>query len=118
MSLKLQNFLFSGPYDPARTIVRKNKAACVFAVISREGKPYNPDFRVIDIGDTRGDTVAFAEHPDLSAWQAEAGGELGLYFFRPDAGEPEASAIRSHVVAVLRGIYTPPTGIIAIDGSV
>lgn len=118
MSLKLLDLLFTGPFDPVQTVVKQNKAACVFAVISREGKPYNPSFRVIDIGDTAGEMVTFGDHPDLERWRAEGQGELGIYLYRPDVREPEASTVRARAVLALQQAYTPPTGTVAIDGSV
>ncbi len=118
MSLKLLQLLFTGPFDPGEAIVRSNKAACVFAVISREGKPYNPRFRVIDIGDTGGETVAFRDHPKLQDWRHESTGELGIYFYRPETREPQASEQRAQVVDELTAFYTPPKGVVAIDGAV
>lgn len=118
MSLKLSGLLFSGPFDPADTIVRSNKPACVFAVISREGKPYDPRFRVIDIGDTAGQTVAFRDNPRLDRWRQESTGELGLYFYRPDAKEPQATRLRQIAINELIAFYAPPNGIVAMDGAV
>lgn len=116
MSLKIASALFAGPYEPDKTKVRVNQAACVYVVISREGKPYNPTFRVIDVADSSRAAIDFATHPGRTYWDAEAAGEVGIYLFRPDASEPEASAIREQLVAAIRERYRPPLGLVPIDG--
>ncbi len=116
MSLKIAGYLFTGPYDLADTVLRANQKPSVFVLVSREGKSYDPVFRLIEVADTAGQRVEFATHPERARWEAAAEGELGVYFFRPDAAEPEATEVRHNLVAEIMRLHRPPHGIVKVDG--
>ncbi len=118
MSLKIAGRLFAGPFPVEKTVVRKNHQPAVYAVISREGKPWNPVFRLLEVGETGEDGIVFAEHAARPQWeeQAKAGqGAVGIYLYDMARSQCDAAA-RQAQVEEIRARYTPPTGIIPITG--
>lgn len=112
MSLKILGRLFTGPNDPRTAVVRHNHPPAVFAVIDKAGQAWDPEFRLIDLGDTAGATVVFAQHPDLGRWMAEAKGKLTIYLHVPDADDGDATAQRRALVETIRANW-PPGGLIS-----
>jgi hypothetical protein len=112
MSLKILGRLFTGPNDPQRAAVRVNHAPAVFAIIDKGGQSWDPQFRMIDLGDTGGAAVVFAEHPDLARWQAAAQGQLSIYFYVPDPDDGDPAAQRRALIEEIRANW-PPGGLIA-----
>jgi hypothetical protein len=112
MSLKISGRLFTGPNDPATAVVRSNHAPAVFAVVDKAGQAWDPQFRLLDLGDTGGAPVVFAEHPDLARWTAAAEGKLSIYFHVPDPDDGDQAAQRAALVETIRTNW-PPGGLIS-----
>jgi len=108
VSLKILGRLFTGPHDPSTAVIRHNHEPVVYVAVDRTGQPWDPDFRLIDIGDTAGATVVFAEHPELPRLNAVATGKLSLYFHVPDPDDDPAMRRRQVVEAIRAG--WPPNG--------
>jgi hypothetical protein len=115
MSLKISGRLFSGPYPLATTALNKRRPPVVFVIISKEGVPWNPTFRVLDCGDGGEDGIDFAAHPDRPAWESAAEGAVGVYLLEMPRDQASVDD-RSAVVAELRQRYSPPHGSVAISG--
>lgn len=111
MSLKICGHLFTGPYDPAKAVIRANHEPVVFAVVEKIGQSWDPRFRLIDIGDTAGAAVSFAEHPERARWEAGATGKLALYYHAPDAESGDAAGRRRALVETIRASW-PPDGLL------
>lgn len=102
MSIKVQGLLFSGPYDLEKTTVRHNHVAVVYVVVDKVGEAWDPKYRILDVAETGGQTVAFKDHPKLAEWKAASKGQVSLYFHSPEAGARDAAAIRTRIVAEIR----------------
>ena len=111
MALKICGYLFTGPNDPATAVVRHNHAPVVYAVVGKGGEPWDPQFRLIDIGETAGAATIFAQHPDLARWSAAAQAKPLLYFHVPDPDEGDPAAQRRTLVELIRANW-PAGGVI------
>ena len=80
MSLTISNTLFTGPFPLGKTTIRHNQHPCVYAVVSKSGYPWDPEFRLIACGETGDDGHNFAADPRVATWQT-AGSEVSLYLF-------------------------------------
>ena len=116
MSLKIGQHLFTGPFEIEKAVVRKNKAASVFAIVSRGGDPWDPRFIALAFGETGDDGVVFNEHPDCLKWEAENDGELGVYFLPEDELETTGAKSRLTVVKELINKFPVPGSQIPIGG--
>ncbi|MCK6450957.1 MAG: hypothetical protein L6R19_08900 [Alphaproteobacteria bacterium] len=116
MSLKIGGRLFTGPFPLVRARVRKNHPACVFAIVCKQGKPWNPSFRLIAVGETGGTDVAFAEHASRTEWERVAGGALDVYMLEMPEADGIPRSAREALVAEIRAAYDPPHGEIPITG--
>lgn len=114
MSLKIAGRLFAGPFPLDETEVRHNQAPVVFVVIAKEGKPWNPVFRVLGAGES-GDGLAFRDHPRRAEWLMEAGQAPVLYFLAMPRSESSA-ADRQMLVEEIVARYAPPVGTVPISG--
>jgi len=114
MGLKISGRLFYGPLSFDQVIVKKNHSPVVFAVVSRSGEPWNPTFRLLDIGYSGGDGLVLAAHPDVGRWQAENDSVLQIYLLdlKRQDGEPTARA--AEMINEIRERYHPPKGIISL----
>jgi hypothetical protein len=116
MAIKIAGRLFTGPMPIATTTVRRNHNPAVYVVISKAGQSWNPTFRVIDVGETAGADLSFAEHPRLSDWEKTKDGELGIYILSLRKDEPRSDADRAAMVEDIRRLYDPPNGFISVAG--
>ena len=48
VSLKLNNNLYTGPFSFEEYVFKKNKHPSLLLIISKEGKLYNPEFKLIE----------------------------------------------------------------------
>lgn len=115
MGLKIAGQLFAGPFPFDKTSIRRNHNPAVFAIISREGAPWNPEFRLIDVGESGQEGLRFAEHPSLGQWQAASDGEVGVYLLQRPRSELSDND-RLALVQEIRDSYDPPNGRVAIHG--
>ena len=114
MGLKISGRLFYGPSSIDKVIVKKNHSPVVFAIISRTGDPWNPSFRLLDVGYSGTEGMTLSGHPKVSQWQAENEGELQVYLLdlKRHDGEP---AMRAHaIIEEFRARYHPPKGFISL----
>lgn len=114
MGLKISGRLFYGPLSFDQVIVKKNHSPVVFAVVSRTGDPWNPNFRLLDIGYSGSDGMVLSQHANVGRWQAENDGVLQIYLLdlkRQDGDPAERAAA---LIAEYRAKYQPPKGSISL----
>lgn len=114
MGLKISGRLFYGPSSVDQVVVKKNHSPVVFAIVCRTGAPWNPNFRLLDVGYSGTDGMALSEHPQVAHWQAENDGELQVYLLdlkRRD-GDPQTRA--QAIIEEYRARYQPPKGSISL----
>jgi len=117
MGLKLSKFLFTGPFSLDKTVVRRNQNPVVFAIVSKEGEPWNPVFRLIDVGASDLSGIQFSTHPNRATWEETADGEIGVYVLDFSRKEVELEDKRSEVVDSLKAAFDPPNGFIPLQGN-
>lgn len=111
MSLKICDHLFYGPFKIDATIVKPNHVPVVFAIVAREGKPWDPRFRLLDVGFSPAGGLVFADHPQRSTWEQQATGTVGIYLLDVP-GQNEAH--RHDIAEMIRKTLNPPNGVIQI----
>lgn len=116
MSLMIGKYLFTGPFEVEKCLVRKNQAAVVFTIVCRGGEPWNPTFTAIAFGESGEEGIVFADHPDRVLWEANSDGELGIYLLTEIELETRGSRSRQAVVAELETAYPPGNAGIPISG--
>jgi hypothetical protein len=109
MALKLAGRLFTGPFPIDTTEVRGNQAPVVYAIIAKQGEPWAPSFRVVDIGYSEESGVRFSEMPNRSSWSAQDGAQVGVYLFYAPRSEYSLEQRRA-LTEELRQTYDPPNG--------
>lgn len=112
MALKIAGFLFTGPITIEKCIVRENQLAAVFAVVSKEDPPWDPQFRLIAVGETGSKGMIFAEHPDRERWNRDSGNRATIYLFSVSETDGGAT-LRRDIVSSILGQYTPPDAVIS-----
>jgi len=117
MSLKIADFLFYGPFQISKIKVRANQAPVIYAIVCRAGDPWNPTFRLIDIGASPVEGFVLAEHPQRDVWDQENDGELEAYLYDAPASEGFTADRRSQIVDDIRAKIGPPRGAVPISGS-
>ncbi|MGD0720819.1 MAG: hypothetical protein ABR970_07190 [Roseiarcus sp.] len=116
MSLKIAEFLFYGPFQIAKIKVRANQAPVVYAIVCRAGDPWNPTFRLIDIGASPAEGFVLAEQPQRTLWDQENDGELEAYLYDTPASGGFTAETRAQMVNGIRARIGPPSGAIPISG--
>jgi len=116
MSLKIKNFLLTGPFGIDDAVVRPNQDPAVYAVVSKGGEPWNPTFRVLEVDDTGESGVMFAKHPNRATWTQDADGKLGIYFLNFSRKEGHTASDRLAAVAQIRDALKATGGIIPLQG--
>jgi len=108
MSLTIGGRLFTGPFELHSAAVRANHQPAVFAIVAKQGEPWNPRFVLIDVGETGDTGMSFSDHPLRTHWERAAGaGPPSVYFHSmPRVGN--AAAERQALVAQLRQTYPEP----------
>ncbi|UTD29100.1 hypothetical protein [Bradyrhizobium sp. WD16] len=116
MSLKIADFLFYGPFQVATIKVRANQTPVIFAIVCRAGDPWNPTFRLIDIGASPAEGLVLAEQPQRTFWDQENDGELEAYLYDTPASAGFNAEKRTQIVDDIRAQIGPPRGTIPISG--
>jgi hypothetical protein len=116
MGLKISGRLFYGPSAIDKVVIKKNHAPAVFAIVSRTGDPWNPLFRLIDVGFSGTDGMVLAEHPLRAAWEAENDGVLQVYLLDLKRHEGDPAARAQAIIEEYRQHYQPPRGFISLAG--
>jgi len=62
MALKLSGYLFTGPFPLGSTEVRSNHTPVVYAIIAKEGEPWAPTFRALEVGFSEDSGIDFSVH--------------------------------------------------------
>lgn len=114
MGLKISGRLFYGPLPVDQVAVKKNHSPVVFAIVSRTGEPWNPGFRLLDVGYSGTEGMILSAHPKVGQWQAENDGELQVYLLdlKRHDGDPKTRA--EAIVEEYRARYQPPKGFISL----
>ena len=118
MSLKIRNYLLTGPFDIDDTIVRPNQDPSVYAIVSKGGEPWNPTFKVLEVGDTGETGTKFPEHPNRLAWTQAADGKMGLYLLAFPRRDGHTAADRMAAAEAIRDVLKATGGVISIQGNV
>jgi hypothetical protein len=116
MGLKISGRLFYGPYPIEKVVVKKNHAPAVFAIVSRTGDPWNPLFRLIDVGFSGGDGMVLADHPCRVEWERENDGVLQVYLLDLKRHEGDPVARAQAIIEEYRERYRPPKGFVSLAG--
>jgi hypothetical protein len=116
MSLKILSHLFTGPLDINTTKVRANQDPAVFAIVCRSGKPWNPEFSLIEVGKSSPDGTEFKNHPNRKEWASLCGGEASVYLLSVPNALKQDSDPRDEIVSEISQSLKPPGGAIPIHG--
>ena len=116
MSLKIGCYLFTGPFSIEKAVVRKNKAAAVFAIVSRSGNSWDPCFRALDFGESGESGMTFSTHPDRTKWEAKNDGELGIYLLNENELDVSGEKNRKLIVKDLSKHFLQPDTFILLSG--
>jgi hypothetical protein len=116
MGLKISGRLFYGPSPIDKVVIKKNHAPAVFAIVSRTGDPWNPLFRLIDVGFSGTEGIVLADHPRRSQWEAENDGVLQVYLLDLKRHEGDPTARAQAIIEEYRQRYEPPNGFISLAG--
>jgi hypothetical protein len=114
MGLKISGRLFYGPSSIDQVVIKKNHSPAVFAIVSRAGDPWNPIFRLLDIGFSGSDGMVLAENPGVSAWEAENDGVLQVYLLDLKRKDGDPAARAQAIIEEYRERYHPPKGLISL----
>lgn len=112
MALKIAGYLFTGPYEIEKTIVRRNHAPVVYAILSKEGPPWDPIFRVIEVGASGDDGISFSSDQRRDSWKIAAKGQLCLYLMPLEGSDGKDPAIRKQLATEISKVYVAPNDII------
>lgn len=113
MALKIAGRLFTGPFDPSAFAVRANQETVIYAVVAKEGEPWDPRFRLIAVGaGNDGEDLVFSIHPDLARWRALGGGPIAIYVHPLGLRAGAGPADRTALIAAIIEAVPPPDGII------
>jgi hypothetical protein len=116
MGLKISGRLFYGPSAVDKVVIKKNHAPAVFAIVSRTGDPWNPLFRLIDVGFSGTEGMVLADHPRRAEWDDENDGVLQVYLLDLKRHEGDPAARAQAIIAEYRERYQPPKGFISLAG--
>jgi hypothetical protein len=116
MSLTIAGRLFTGPFDLDSTVVRANHPPAVFAIVAKLGEPWNPQFVLIDIGETGETGLTFSDHPLRAVWEQAAGANPPAIYLHSLPRTGGGAAEREALIAQLRKAYPEPNASIQEQG--
>jgi hypothetical protein len=111
MSLTISGVLFTGPFALGETIIRRNQHPCVYAVVSKGGPPWDPEFRLVACDETGDDGHNFATDPRAAVWR-QAGSEVSLYLFIVPRDDDPDGAQRRALARRIAADHVPPRDLI------
>lgn len=111
MGLKIAGRLFSGPYPMDTFKRRANQSQVVYAVVSRSGMIWDPDFHLVDVGTTDDDGCEFKKIMAEADWKPINDGTLMLFVDFLDNRRTKRTE-REAIVAQIRDAYEIPGGYI------
>jgi hypothetical protein len=112
MALKLASYLFTGPFPLDATKVRSNQQPVVYAIIVKEGEPWAPSFRVLDVGFSEDSGIDFSNHASYSRCRASSHGSPSVYLFYAPRSK-YTMADRQQIAAEIWEKYKPANGTMA-----
>jgi hypothetical protein len=118
MALKIAGHLFTGPLKLTETRIRANQIPVVYAIICKFGQPWDPRFRLIDVGESGGQNLDFSTHARLSEWETASDGELSVYFLYMSTKDGYSAEDRQRIADQLRQQYDPPKGVMSVAAGV
>jgi hypothetical protein len=116
MGLTIGNHLFYGPFQIEKVVIRKNHRPAIFAVVTRSGEPWNPVFRLLDLGYSGRSGFALAEHSRVDEWRRQSDGVLQIYLYDLDSRDELADVRAGELVDELTARYARPHDAISIGG--
>lgn len=116
MSLKIGAYLFTGPFEFKGATTAPNHRPRVFAIVCRSGAPWNPTFRLIDLGITPPGGWHPEEDAAYPSWERENDGKLGVYFLELDPFLGQDRVEGTRITTEIRTLYPPPSAMIPIHG--
>jgi hypothetical protein len=116
MGLKISGRLFYGPSPIEKVVIKRNHPPAVFAIVSRTGDPWNPLFRLIDVGFTGSEGMVLADHPRRSEWEAQNDGVLQVYLLDLKRHEGDPATRAQAIIDEYGERYRPPKGFISLAG--
>jgi len=96
MNIKIEGFIFSGPYYHTRKFTRD--FPCVYVLINNRNQ-------VIDVGETESINSRIINHERKMCWVRNGCGETGLYIYIS-----EDKNFRQLLERLIRLKYKPPCG--------
>jgi hypothetical protein len=105
-----------GPSPIDKVVIKSNHPPAVFAIVSRTGEPWNPQFRLIDVGFSGTDGMVLADHARRAEWAAENDGALQVYLLDLKRHEGDPAARAQAIIEEYRERYDPPKGFISLAG--
>ncbi|MBM3512434.1 MAG: hypothetical protein FJX59_01820 [Alphaproteobacteria bacterium] len=114
MSLKIRDYLLTGPFELEKSVVRANQDPCVYVIVEKYGEPWDPKFRFVAVGDSGATGLKFAEHPDLPRWKAA--GAVSLYYHPCPRSSGLTDKDRNRIVAEIRDAMAKSGNAISIQG--
>lgn len=96
MPIKIEGFIFSGPYYHTRKFVKD--FACVYILINSRNQ-------VVDVGETESINSRILNHERKMCWIINGCGETGLYIYKS-----ENKNFRQLLERLIRIKYRPPCG--------
>ncbi len=118
MSLKIRDYLLTGPFEPEKSSVRANQDPVVYVVVEKHGQPWDPKFRFIAAGDSGDTGLRFADHPELAAWRSGATAPISLYFHACSRAAGVTDKDRARIVAEINAAMREASNQISIQGGI
>jgi hypothetical protein len=112
MSLTIAGLLFTGGFKLEKTVTRANQEPALYAVVAKRGPDWDPQFVLIDVGETGESGMNFASHPSRSRWEAALPGEPPVLYLHVMPRAETDAAGRNAAVSAIRQSYSEPNMII------
>lgn len=113
MALKLGSHLFYGPFLLEKVKIRQNQTPVIFAIVSKSGEPWNPEFRLLDTGASGEEGLNLSAHPNFAKWRASAG-ELQVYLLDVRGSPATGLAAREMLAKKIAESFAPPDNIVPL----
>tara|TARA_A100001015_G_C15030764_1_gene733101 strand:- start:836 stop:1177 length:342 start_codon:yes stop_codon:yes gene_type:complete len=113
MALKLGNHLFYGPFLIEKVNIRQNQTPVIFAIVSKSGEAWNPEFRLVDAGASGEGGLILSAHPNFAQWHNQVG-ELQVYLLDVRGSSAKGLAAREKLAKEIAEFFAPPDNIIPL----
>ncbi len=116
MSLKIRDYLLTGPFEPEKSAVRANQDPVVYVVVEKHGQPWDPKFRFIAAGESGDPGLRFVDHTDLATWRLGTTAPISLYFHSCSRAAGVTAEDRARIVAEINAAMRETSNQISIQG--